>query len=55
MKTTIIITILLQNLFAGSIICFSQNPLEKQWDYRFGGTSFDDLFLFNKPAMADTS
>ena len=22
----------------------AQNPLVKQWDYRFGGTSADDLF-----------
>jgi hypothetical protein len=25
-------------------ISFSQNPLVKQWDYRFGGTGNDDLY-----------
>jgi hypothetical protein len=29
---------------------FSQNPLVKQWDYRFGGNDYDDLYSFRQTA-----
>ncbi len=30
--------------------CYAQNPLVKQWDYRFGGMDDDELFSFQKIA-----
>src|SRR5436190_19504760 len=41
---------LLYTLFFFTQLSFAQNPLVKQWDYRFGGSNDDFLFSFRQTA-----
>jgi PKD repeat protein len=41
------ITIFIYSYFV-CLNCYAQNPLVKQWDYRFGGTAYEQLFSFKQ-------